>query len=324
MTEQSTFARRVRAARPGATKYEIRDDVVTGLALAIQPTGVRTFFLARMVRGRRRRATIGSADAMTIPEARREARRLIASYIEPARTDNGPRTPGHPMDAFAAEVPRTPGPALETRDAGVQRLPDAQGNPARLRPSHRGRHRGRARQGLVRLHGRQARRRQPRHAGAVHDDAHGRALGIPPPQLQPVQEHPAVQDEADGAVSDGGGNGPAQRRADPRRVLVPERRRHRPAADADRLPLRRDRFPRMGLDQGQAHPPSRLEVRAAHGLAVERRAGRDRRHPAIQRGLPVSFSRPSAIAAHRHDSTPVGPHPRRGGPARIETPRFAP
>ena len=103
MTEKSTFARRVRAAKPRATKYEIRDDVVTGLALAIQPTGVRTFFLARMVRGRRRRATIGSADAMTIPEARREARRLIASYIEPTKTDCGLRTPGHPMTAFAEE-----------------------------------------------------------------------------------------------------------------------------------------------------------------------------------------------------------------------------
>ena len=100
---KSTFARRVRAAKPRAAKYEVRDDVVSGLALAIQPTGVRTYFLARMVRGRRRYATIGSADAMTVPEARREARRLIASYIEPAKADTGPRTPGHPMDAFAAE-----------------------------------------------------------------------------------------------------------------------------------------------------------------------------------------------------------------------------
>ena len=103
MTARSTFARRVRAAKPQATKYEVRDDMVSGLALAIQPTGVRTYFLARMVRGRRRYATIGSAVAMTIPEARREARRLIASYIEPAKTDSGPRTPGHPMTAFAAD-----------------------------------------------------------------------------------------------------------------------------------------------------------------------------------------------------------------------------
>ena len=103
MTEPSTFARRVRAAKPREKKYEVRDDVVSGLALSIQATGVRTFFLARTVRGRRCYATVGSADAMTIPEARREARRLIASYIEPGKTDNGPRTPGHPMTDFAAE-----------------------------------------------------------------------------------------------------------------------------------------------------------------------------------------------------------------------------
>ena len=41
MTEKSTFARRARAARPLATKYEARDDVVSRLALTIQPTGVR-------------------------------------------------------------------------------------------------------------------------------------------------------------------------------------------------------------------------------------------------------------------------------------------
>ena len=106
MTEKSTFAWRIRAARPRATKYEVRDDVVSGLALAIQPTGVRTYFFSRMVRGRRRYATIGSADAMTIPEARRDARRLIANYIEPAKKDSGPRTPGHPMTAFAEEFLR--------------------------------------------------------------------------------------------------------------------------------------------------------------------------------------------------------------------------
>ena len=99
----STFARRVRAARPRARKYEIRDDTVRGLALTVQPSGVRTYILARTVRGRRRYATIGSAETLTVPQARAEARRLIASYIEPARTDSGPRTPGHPMDAFAAE-----------------------------------------------------------------------------------------------------------------------------------------------------------------------------------------------------------------------------
>ena len=100
---KSTFARRVRAAKPRAKKYEIRDDVITGLGLAVQPSGVRTFVLNRMVRGRRRYATVGNADAMTVPEARIEARRLLAAFLETVKNDNGPRTPGHPMDAFAGE-----------------------------------------------------------------------------------------------------------------------------------------------------------------------------------------------------------------------------
>ena len=100
---KSTFARRVRAAKPRDKRYDIRDDVIPGLTLRVFPSGVRSFALARTMLGRRRYATVGSADAMTVPEARREARRLIASYIEPARKDNGPRTSGHPMNAFAEE-----------------------------------------------------------------------------------------------------------------------------------------------------------------------------------------------------------------------------
>ncbi len=100
---KSTFARRVRAAKLGDCKYEIRDDVISGLGLAIQPTGVRTFFLSHMVRGRRRYARVGSADTMTVPEARREARKLLAAFLDTVKKDGGPRTPGRPMDAFAEE-----------------------------------------------------------------------------------------------------------------------------------------------------------------------------------------------------------------------------
>ena len=100
---KSTFARRVRAAKPRAKKYEIRDDEITGLGLAVQLNGVRTFVLNRMVRGRRRYATVGPANAMTVPEASAEARRLIAAFLDSVKNDGGPKTPGHPMDAFAAE-----------------------------------------------------------------------------------------------------------------------------------------------------------------------------------------------------------------------------
>ena len=105
MTERpkSTFARRVRAAKPRDKRHEVRDDVVSGLMLRIFPSGARTFTLESMVRGRGRYATIGNAHEMTVPEARREARRLIASYIEPAKKDNGPRTPGHPAAGARGE-----------------------------------------------------------------------------------------------------------------------------------------------------------------------------------------------------------------------------
>ena len=105
MTDQpkSTFAKRVRAVRPRDKRLEVRDDTVQGLVLRVFPSGARTFAFEGTVRGRRRYATLGNADSMTIPEARREARRLIASYIEPAKAGNGPRTPGYPMAAFAVE-----------------------------------------------------------------------------------------------------------------------------------------------------------------------------------------------------------------------------
>ncbi len=100
---KSTFARRVRAAKAPEKRHDIHDDVIRGLSVRLYPSGARTFYLARMVRGHRRYATLGDAKTMAIPEARREARRLIASYFEPARQDNDPRTPGHPMAAFAEE-----------------------------------------------------------------------------------------------------------------------------------------------------------------------------------------------------------------------------
>ena len=41
---------------------------------------------------------------MTVPEAPAEARRLIATFADTATRDGGPRTPGRPMEAFAAKL----------------------------------------------------------------------------------------------------------------------------------------------------------------------------------------------------------------------------
>ena len=56
-----------------------------------------------MARGRRRYATLGDTAAMIVPEARVDARRLIAALTETARNDGGPSTPGQLLTAFAEE-----------------------------------------------------------------------------------------------------------------------------------------------------------------------------------------------------------------------------
>ncbi len=88
---KSAFARHVRAAKPRAKRYDVWDDVITGLGLRIGTSRHRSFFLSLEVRGRVRSATIGSADTMTVPQACAGARRLIATFIKPARKDNSPR-----------------------------------------------------------------------------------------------------------------------------------------------------------------------------------------------------------------------------------------
>ena len=67
---KSTFAQRGRAAKPHAKKYDVWDDVISGLGLRVGISGHRSFFLRRSVRGRIRSATIGSADAMSVPATR--------------------------------------------------------------------------------------------------------------------------------------------------------------------------------------------------------------------------------------------------------------
>ena len=120
-------------------------------------SGHRSFFLRRSVRGRIRSATIGSADAMSVPEARAEARR--PDWHLHRHREEGQRTQdARPPDArLRRGVPRTPRPALEAPDPGDQHLHGPQIHPPRLRTHDRGRHRRRACPRLVCLHGRPAR-----------------------------------------------------------------------------------------------------------------------------------------------------------------------
>ena len=98
-----TFAQRIRAARPRDRRYAVRDDVIPGLMLRVHPGGERIFVIERRVRRRWRYATIGPADSITVPEARREARQIIAGFLDTPAKTTGPRTPGRPMNEFAKE-----------------------------------------------------------------------------------------------------------------------------------------------------------------------------------------------------------------------------
>lgn len=103
-TSRTSFPRRVAAARPRKRKYDLWDDAISGLGLSVHPSGTRSFFLRRRTPGGRvRRVTLGSADAMSVPQARREARRVLPGLADPPARNAGPRYPGRPMADFAAE-----------------------------------------------------------------------------------------------------------------------------------------------------------------------------------------------------------------------------
>ena len=73
------------------------------LGLCVRPSGTRSFILLRMVCGRGRYATIGNADAMTLVQARKEARKLLVSFLDTPERRDRPMTSGRPMKAFADE-----------------------------------------------------------------------------------------------------------------------------------------------------------------------------------------------------------------------------
>jgi len=103
-SSRPSFARRIAAARPREREYAVWDDTISGLGVRIYPNGARSFFLRRRLPdGRVRSVTLGSATTMSLPEARNEARRALASLLEAPQKGDGPRYPGRPMMAFAEE-----------------------------------------------------------------------------------------------------------------------------------------------------------------------------------------------------------------------------
>ena len=80
------------------------DEEISGLGVCIYPSGVRSFLLRRRLPdGRIRSITLGRFGRMSVPEARREARRALAELLEERARRRGLRHPGRPMPEYAQE-----------------------------------------------------------------------------------------------------------------------------------------------------------------------------------------------------------------------------
>lgn len=75
-------ARLLASIKPKAKPYEVVDDALQGFTLRIQPTRVKTYYLAfRMADGHRGRMRIGDASALTPAQARDRAKQILRDVL---------------------------------------------------------------------------------------------------------------------------------------------------------------------------------------------------------------------------------------------------
>jgi Arm DNA-binding domain len=92
----------VRALKPQAKPFEVRDAKLKGFLLRVQPSGVMTYY-AEYRRGKRHR--VGPADALAPSQAREEARRILAGVAlgsDPAEARR--EVKAHTFRSFVDEV----------------------------------------------------------------------------------------------------------------------------------------------------------------------------------------------------------------------------
>ena len=70
---------RVKALRPRASAYDIRDAKLRGFGVRVMPSGTKRFFIHSQHRGQRIWNIVGDADATTVDEARARAVSLLAT-----------------------------------------------------------------------------------------------------------------------------------------------------------------------------------------------------------------------------------------------------
>ncbi|PZP57742.1 MAG: hypothetical protein DI597_21105 [Pseudoxanthomonas spadix] len=75
----SLTKRLVAQAQPQLKPYEIRDILIRGLILRVQPSGHKAWIVT-WAHGKRR--TLGSVDHVTLEQAREQARLAVAEYVQ--------------------------------------------------------------------------------------------------------------------------------------------------------------------------------------------------------------------------------------------------
>src|ERR1035441_6544626 len=108
MTQDNRFsftsARLASVPPPPSGATYVYDTATPGLAMRVTKTGARTFVLSRRIQGRPARITLGSFNAISIPDARRAAQRVsgeIASGVNVLAQRKAARARGRTVgDAF--------------------------------------------------------------------------------------------------------------------------------------------------------------------------------------------------------------------------------
>ncbi len=89
MAKMYLTQQRVDRLKPKKAILDVRDTELKGFGIRIMPSGARRYFIHSQHEGRRLWKTIGDAGAVTVAQARRRARAMLAAYRIGDNTDPG-------------------------------------------------------------------------------------------------------------------------------------------------------------------------------------------------------------------------------------------
>ena len=259
------------------------DPELVGFGVRVYPSGTKVYLVQSRGPGGSKRVTVGRHGMISADEARRRAAVIIARITSGGESESAPN-PAHRCRAHGGRArreisPRARGGALQAEYGPGVPPGDREASVAVARQAAGGRARARARRGDALPAPQDARRRERGGRGPVTDAQPGRGLGSAPGGRQSLPFRVPVPDAPAGAIPDRGGVSPpwrSARCAGSRRAAAGARGGGPQAADADRVPVKRDHDLAMG---GRA-------PRSARAPASRQQDGPARDSPVAVRGVP--------------------------------------